>query len=67
MDTAPFNFSRTGMVASDQLRTLRTLDEQFARNLTHTLGAWLRTAVTVTPLPPKQGDDMYSQVNNMVR
>jgi flagellar motor switch protein FliM len=51
----PFNFSRAGMVAPDQIRALRTLDEQFARNLTHTLGAWLRTNITVTPLPPVQG------------
>jgi flagellar motor switch protein FliM len=55
VDRVPFNFSRAGMVAADQMRTLRTLDEQFARNLTHTLGAWLRTTLTVTPLPPEQG------------
>jgi flagellar motor switch protein FliM len=54
----PFNFSRAGMVASEQLRILRTLDEQFARNLTHTLGAWLRTTITVVPLPPEQ--EIYS-------
>jgi flagellar motor switch protein FliM len=58
-DTVPFNFSRAGMVAPDQMRTLRTLDEQFARNLTHTLSAWLRTTITVTPQAPEQG--VYSQ------
>ena len=36
------------------MRTLRTLDEQFARNLTHTLGAWLRTNATLSPLPATQ-------------
>lgn len=49
-----FNFSRAGLIGNDQLRTLRTLDEQFARNLTHTLGAWLRTNITVTPQPATQ-------------
>lgn len=51
---AAFNFSRAGLVANDQLRTLRTLDEQFARNLTHTLGAWLRTTITIAPQPASQ-------------
>ncbi|MEZ2345959.1 flagellar motor switch protein FliM [Terriglobus sp. RCC_193] len=53
-DAAAFNFSRAGLVANDQLRTLRTLDEQFARNLTHTLGAWLRTTITIAPQPASQ-------------
>ena len=53
-DLNAFNFSRAGLVANDQLRTLRTLDEQFARNLTHTLGAWLRTNATLSPLPATQ-------------
>jgi flagellar motor switch protein FliM len=48
-EVGSFNFSRAGLVANDQLRTLRTLDEQFARNLTHTLGAWLRTSVALQP------------------
>ncbi len=51
---AAFNFSRASLVGNDQLRTLRTLDEQFARNLTHTLGAWLRTNITITPQPASQ-------------
>lgn len=49
-----FNFSRAGQIVGDQVRTLRTLDEQFARNLTHTLGAWLRSSVTIAPLPSEQ-------------
>lgn len=49
-----FNFSRAGLITGDQIRTLRTLDEQFARNLTHTLGAWLRTNVAIAPLPQDQ-------------
>lgn len=50
----PFNFSRAGLIAGDQIRTLRTLDEGFARNLTHTLGAWLRSNVAIAPLPAEQ-------------
>ncbi len=49
-----FNFSRAGQIVGDQLRTLRTLDEGFARNLTHTLGAWLRSNVAIAPLPAEQ-------------
>lgn len=49
-----FKFSRAGLIAGDQLRTLRTLDEGFARNLTHTLGAWLHSSVAIVPLPGEQ-------------
>ena len=49
-----FNFGRTGHLPTDHQRTLRTLDEQFARNLTYTLGAWLRTDVAVSPRPNEQ-------------
>ncbi len=55
----PFNFSRAGQVGNDQMRTLRTLDEQFARNLTHTLGAWLRTNIAIAPLAAEQ--QVYSR------
>ena len=54
LEQTAFNFSRAGLVTGDQIRTLRTLDEQFARNLTHTLGAWLRTNVVIAPLPAEQ-------------
>ena len=49
-----FNFSRAGLIAGDQIRTLRTLDEGFARNLTHVLGAWLRSNVAITAMPAEQ-------------
>lgn len=49
-----FNFSRAGLIAGDYIRTLRTLDEGFARNLTHVLGAWLRSNVAIAPLPAEQ-------------
>lgn len=53
-DRVAFNFNRAGLIGNDQLRSLRLLDEQFARNLTHTLGAWLRTNITITPQPASQ-------------
>ncbi len=43
-----FHFGDSGHVTTEQLRMLRSLDEQLARNLTHALSAWLRTGVTVT-------------------
>lgn len=43
-----FHFGDAGHVNAEQFRTLRSLDEQLARNLTHALSAWLRTDVTVT-------------------
>jgi flagellar motor switch protein FliM len=51
---SPFNFSRAGLIGNEQLRTLRTVDEQFARNLTHTLGAWMRTNITIAPQAAEQ-------------
>lgn len=46
-----FNFGDAGHVNAEQLRMLRSLDEQLARNLTHALSAWLRTDVAVTAEP----------------
>ena len=43
-----FNFGDSGHVTAEQLRMLRSLDEELARNLTHALSAWLRTGVTVS-------------------
>ena len=49
-----FDFGQAGHISADQLRTLRSLDEQFARSMTHTLSAWLRTNLTVMPTPNEQ-------------
>ena len=49
-----FDFGQAGHISADQLRTLRSIDEQFARNLTHTLSAWLRVNLAVSPLPNEQ-------------
>ncbi len=39
-----FNFSRAGQISNDQLRAITTVNDLFARNLMHSLGAWLRTS-----------------------
>ncbi len=55
--TAPerFDFGQAGHISTDQFRILRSVDEQFARSLTNTLSAWLRTNLAVTPQPAQQG------------
>ncbi len=37
-----YNFKRAGQISSEQLKAISTLNDQFARNLMHTLGGWLR-------------------------
>jgi flagellar motor switch protein FliM len=38
----PFTFSRVGQINSEQMRAMSLLNDNFARNLTHNLGAFLR-------------------------
>ena len=38
----PFSFSRVGQINSEQMRAISLLNDNFARNLTHNLGAFLR-------------------------
>jgi flagellar motor switch protein FliM len=38
-----YNFSRAGQISNEQMRAISTVNDLFARNLMHTLGAWLRT------------------------
>ncbi len=53
--TAPaYNFGRAGHLGSEQMRAITTVNEQFARNLTHTLGAWLRTQLQVAAAAGEQ-------------
>ena len=42
-----YNFSRAGQISNDQLRAIGTVNDMFARNLMHTVGAWLRTEFQV--------------------
>src|ERR1700733_10383043 len=38
-----FDFSRAGQISNAQMRAISSVNDLFARNLMHTLGAWLRT------------------------
>ena len=49
-----YNFGRAGHIGSEQMRSITTVNEQFARNLTHTLGAWLRTQLQVAAAAGEQ-------------
>lgn len=42
-----YNFSRAGQISNDQMRAISSVNDLFARNLMHTLGAWLRTPFKV--------------------
>ena len=44
---APYGFGRTGQISNDQMRAITLVNDQLARNLTHTLGAWLRSQMHV--------------------
>jgi flagellar motor switch protein FliM len=50
----PFNFSRSGQITHEQLRAIGTVNDLFARNLMHTMGAWLRTNFQVRLASAKQ-------------
>ncbi|HXC94812.1 MAG TPA: hypothetical protein VNU92_03880 [Edaphobacter sp.] len=39
-----FDFSRAGQISNDQMRAISSVNDLFARNMMHTLGAWLRTS-----------------------
>jgi flagellar motor switch protein FliM len=43
-----YNFSRAGQISNEQMKAISTVNDLFARNLTHNLGAWLRTQFQVT-------------------
>ena len=45
---SPFHFGRSAQISNDQMKGISTVNDLFARNLTHNLGAWLRTQFQVT-------------------
>ncbi len=49
-----FNFSRAGQISNEQMRAITTVNDLFARNLMHTVGAWLRTEFQVTLVSGEQ-------------
>src|SRR5271170_4743949 len=38
-----YDFSSAGQISNDQMRAISSVNDLFARNMMHTLGAWLRT------------------------
>ncbi|MEO6924600.1 MAG: hypothetical protein ABI064_07080, partial [Acidobacteriaceae bacterium] len=51
---AVYSFGRAGRMGSEQMRSIAAVNEQVARNLTRTLGAWLRTQITVAAAAGEQ-------------
>jgi flagellar motor switch protein FliM len=43
VESERYDFSRAGQISNDQMRAISSVNDLFARNLMHTLGAWLRT------------------------
>jgi len=50
----PYNFSRAGQISNEQMKAISTVNDLFARNLTHNLGAWLRTRFQVNLVSGEQ-------------
>lgn len=50
----PWSFSRSGQISNEQLRAISLLNDIFARNLTHHLGAWFRSRVQVSLVSAEQ-------------
>jgi flagellar motor switch protein FliM len=50
----PYSFTRTGQISNEQMRAISLLNDIFARNLTHNLGAWLRSTFEVTLVSAEQ-------------
>jgi flagellar motor switch protein FliM len=58
-DSAPttsvrYNFGQAGQISNEQLRAISTLNDLFARNLTHNLAAWLRCKFQVSLVSAEQ-------------
>jgi len=51
---APYSFSNAGQINNEQMRAISLLNDLFARNLTHNLGAWLRTRFQVNLVSAEQ-------------
>lgn len=49
-----YNFGRAGQISNEQLRAISTLNDLFARNLTHNLAAWLRCRFQVNLVSAEQ-------------
>lgn len=59
-----YNFSRAGQISNEQMQAISTVNDLFARNLTHNLGAWLRTQFEVTLASAEQM--MYAEFTERI-
>lgn len=50
----PYSYSRAGQISGEQLKAISLLNDLFARNLTHNLGAWLRSECKVQLVSAEQ-------------
>jgi flagellar motor switch protein FliM len=50
----PYSFSSSGQISNEQMRAVSMLNDLFARNLTHNLGAWLRARLQVSLVSAEQ-------------
>jgi flagellar motor switch protein FliM len=50
----PYNFSRAGQISNEQMQAISSVNDMFARNLTHNLGAWLRAEFRATLVSAEQ-------------
>lgn len=50
----PYSFTRAGQISNEQMRAISLLNDIFARNLTHNLGAWLRSTFEVNLVSAEQ-------------
>jgi len=50
----PYSFARSGQISNEQMRAISLLNDIFARNLTHNLGAWLRSTFEVNLVSAEQ-------------
>jgi flagellar motor switch protein FliM len=60
----PYNFSRAGQISNEQMQAISAVNDLFARNLTHNLGAWLRTRFEVTLASAEQM--MYAEFTERI-
>jgi flagellar motor switch protein FliM len=49
-----YSFTRAGQISNEQMRAISLLNDIFARNLTHNLGAWLRSSFHVNLVSAEQ-------------
>jgi flagellar motor switch protein FliM len=50
----PYSFARAGQISNEQMRAISLLNDMFARNLTHNLGAWLHSSLSVNLVSAEQ-------------